>query len=425
MIEIKGHPKFLLSRTNWKIVLYLFVITFYLVLMGSWSSQTNIYGNDYLGFWSLGKIANEKGYSAIYDLPTLQAFQIKEMSRLTGKMIDPANEAAMPAPIFSIFVIPFQLFSLISLDKSYWIWILLNLVVLIGYLIFFLRNINREAKASENIQYYLFLALCSFPVLSNIANGQVEVFLLICIGEFLRNAIKQKRLLSGIWLGGLLLKPQILILIIPIMLLMRWWKPLLGFSMTSAVIFTVSFCLSGFSGIIGMGKLWTGYAGGIATNSPEAMLNWRMIALRINETFSTTIGWWIAGIGMLFTLTGLIVLLRRRPVYGSPYWVLVILGVFSATLALTWHAHYHMSLALMPLVLFASMHHQIPDKLTFWWVMLTPLAWIVSSLLGLLVGPSMGNLQGAVIALTGFAMNLVLFFTVVRVATRKEEISYA
>ena len=406
-------------------IFFLLVITFYLVLMGSWYSQTNNYGNDYLGFWSLGKIANEKGYSAIYDLPTLQAFQIKEMSRITGKMISPANEAAMPAPIFSIFVVPFQLFSLINLDTSYWIWSILNLVILIGYLIFYLCTISRETKPSDQIQYSLLLALCAFPVLSNFANGQVEVFLLICVGEFIRNAIKSKPLLSGLWLGGLLLKPQILILILPVMLLMRWWKPFLGYLISAFILLSTSLCLSGISGFVGMIRLWSGYAGGIATNSPEAMLNWRMIALRINETFSTSIGWWIAGIGMLATLVALIPLLRHRPEYGNPRWVLIMLGVFSATLALTWHAHFHMALALLPLVLFTFLNHQIPDKITFWWVMLTPLAWVVVSLLDLVAGPSTGNLQGAVITLTGFIMNLVLFLTIICVATRKEEISQA
>jgi len=406
------------KNTRWKFLPIIIVITLYLVLMGVWFSSKDAYGNDYLAFWGAGKLASEKGYAAVYDLDSLNKIQVQELRRVNGnsQLIIPT----LPAAVFSVFILPFQILSKLSLDVSFWVWTTLNLATLIIYLIFFHRKFCSEASSKV---YYLLLLLCAFPVLDNFANGQVEVFLLICVGEFVRNAVEDKPLLSGLWLGGLLLKPQILILIIPVLLIMRWNKPLLGFLISASALLITSFCLSGISGFTGLLKLWTGYASGIATSSPEAMLNWRMIALKLNTIFGTNLGWWIAAAGMLVTLAALFLLLRRRPVYGSPYWVLVMLGVFSATLALTWHAHFHMALAVLPLILFASVNQQMPDHLTFWWVMLTPLAWVVVSLFGLLGGPSMGNLQGAVIALTGFAMNLVLFFTIVRIASRKEEIS--
>jgi hypothetical protein len=420
MTNKSDRTKLFSTRINWKMVILFSVITLYLVLMGVWFSSKDAYGNDYLAFWGAGKLASEKGYAAVYDLSSLNKIQVQELRRVSGN--SQLTILTLPAALFSVFILPFQILSRLNLEVSYWVWTLLNLAALILYLIFFRRKLSADKKSAV---YDLLLLLCAFPVLDNFANGQVEVFLLICVGEFIRNAVEDKPLLSGLWLGGLLLKPQILILILPILLIMRWWKPFFGFLISASVLLITSFCLSGIAGFTGLLKLWTGYAGGIATSAPEAMLNWRMIALRLNALSGTNLGWWAAGMGMLLTLAALIVLLRHRPEYGSPRWVLVMLGIFSATLALTWHAHFHMALALLPLVLFASMHHQITENLTFWWVMLTPLAWVVSSLLGVLVGPSMGNLQGVVIALTGFIMNLVLFFTVVRTAARKEEISPA
>ena len=125
--------------------------------------------------------------------------------------------------------------------------------------------------------------LLSFPVIVSLTEGQVEVFLVVCMGEFIRYALNKKPLLSGIWLGGLLLKPQLLIIIIPILMIQKNWKVLMGFFASSGVIIGSSFILSGTKGMRSLIDLWIRFSAGIATSSPERMINWRMVA--VNSEF--------------------------------------------------------------------------------------------------------------------------------------------
>jgi len=98
------------------------------------------------------------------------------------------------------------------------------------------------------------MMLLYFPVFANFINGQVNVFLLVCTGEFLRNVMEDHPFTAGLWLGGLLLKPQVLILIVPVILILRYWKIFAGFFASSAVILLTSLALSGWNGM----KAWWG-----------------------------------------------------------------------------------------------------------------------------------------------------------------------
>ena len=53
------------------------------------------YGGDYLAFWSAGKVADEKGYSEIYNLENLKSVQMQALSKL-GFL----QKSILPAPYF-------------------------------------------------------------------------------------------------------------------------------------------------------------------------------------------------------------------------------------------------------------------------------------------------------------------------------------
>jgi len=287
----------------------------------------------------------------------------------------------MPAPIFSFFVLPFQLLSRVNLKQSYWIWNIFNLAVLIGYLIFFIRKTHPVNSPLSSNKRMLFLMLLSFPVFVSLTEGQVEVFLVVCTGEFIQYALNKKSLPSGIWLGGLLLKPQLLIIIIPILLIRQNWKVLLGFFASSGVIIGSSLILSGYKGMKSLIDLWTRYSAGIATSSPERMINWRMVAVNLN----TSLGWVIAILGMVLTFLAIYFLVKNNYVFGTSHWVIIILGIFSATLAITWHSHYHMAVVLIPFLIYCSLSQMLTEKVVFFWAILTPLILIALMIIALFV----------------------------------------
>ena len=407
-----------LTFENWKNLILVALVCFYLVYLIGFIGFGS-FGGDYLAFWVVGKIADEKGYSQIYDLNNLRSVEIRELGnlRLITK-IDVSSITTNPVPYFSFFVIPFHLLSRVNIVHSYWIWTFLNLIILIGYLIFFLQKIHPEIGTTVNYLNLLILMLISFPVFSNIILGQVEVLLVVFAGEFIRYAVTKKPVLSGIWLGGLMLKPQLLILVIPIFLIMRNWKVLFGFIVSSGTILMVSLLLSGLAGMKALINLLTKYSVGMASNFLEGMINWRMIGLNLNNLFNTWFGWVITGLGMVLTIVAVYFLIRQRPPFGSPQWVMAILGVFSATLAITWHSHYHMAMVIIPFLIYASLYKQLPETIIFLWGIVTSIAFLgklITDLLAIvLMKINTTGYAGMIFGFFGFILNLVILISTIK-----------
>ncbi len=274
-----------------------------------------------------------------------------------------------------------------------------------------------EPQLNEQKQIFL-LMLISFPIFTNLLEGQLNVLLLLCVGEFLRNAMNRRPLLSGGWLAGLFLKPQLLILIVPIILILRYWKVLAGFVISSGAILVTSFLLSGISGTLAQIKIFTNLGAGGPTTNPSAMINWRMIGANMNSLTGLSIGWFVAGMGTVLTLIAVVLLVKTKPAFGTPQWVLMVLGVFSATLALTWHAHYHMAMVLIPFLIYAAMNAMLPKNLMTMWAFTAPITWLVMGFAGLIVvmltGFNINTYKDMAIAFTGFLINLAILFFVLR-----------
>jgi len=205
-------------------------------------------------------------------------------------------------------------------------------------------------------------------------------------------------------LAGLLLKPQLLILVVPVLLITRYWKVLLGFIISSGFILSFSVALSGIDGTMALFKLWTGWGESNAITAPMAMINWRMLATFINElTGSSLVGWIVAALGITATVSAVYMIVKHTPHNGSPQWVLGILGVFTATMLVTWHSHHHMALVLIPLLFYVTAKNLLPEIILFLWVILPPLVWVIALIVGL---------AGSAFAITGFLTGIMILVEV-------------
>jgi hypothetical protein len=251
-------------------------------------------------------------------------------------------------------------------------------------------------------------------MIGSLTEGQGEVFLIICMGEFIRYALKKKPLASGIWLGGLLLKPQLLIIIIPILIIQRNWKVLKGFFASSAVIIGSSLILSGYNGMKSLIDLWTRFSAGIATSSPERMINWRMLALNLNSS----LGWVIAIMGIVLTILAVYFLVKNNYIYGTSHWVISMLGIFSATLAITWHSHYHMAVVLIPFLIYCSLSQMLTEKVVLFWAIVTPVILIAVTIIELVVlfltKMKINDFRPMLFGFSGFFSNLVILISVLQ-----------
>lgn len=403
------------------IFLFYFIQLGFRFIEGSFPVQ---YGEDFLAFWSTGKIASEMGYSKIYDYEAIGLVQNQALRDLGFPvMLDDPNLPAMMMPNFSVFVIPFQFFWRINPEIGYWIWTVLNLVLLVGYLRFFVRNGSPTRLLRTDIRNNLLPYLVFFPVLTNLIEGQINILLLVFTGEFIRNSINKKPVMAGLWLGGLLLKPQLLILIIPVIMLFRNYKITHGFIVSTGAIIITSTALSGFSGMRELLTMWLAFLGNGPGPAAANMINWRMVGVNINNLFQSSNGWIITLIGSILTFTAFFFLIKKTPAFGSPDWVITMLGVFSATLAVTWHAHYAMAVVLIPFLVYGSLYGLIPDQTRLQWIAATPavsfLIMIISTLIYILSGNRFVHVEGLLIALSGLVVNLAILVFTIRYAALK------
>lgn len=398
----------------WKKLALLFVLAFYLSYMIFAIRLVGLLkgaGGDFLAYWSVGRIADQYGYNYIYNLESLRAVQNQALKVFAES---PRGASIIPAAYLAIFLVPFQFISRMDAKTGYWIWLVFNFLAISGYCYFFMKSVSQRLgiqKASTGILIFLMLgpAVCA-----NLFMGQIGIILIICCGEFIRAGIVGKPWLAGLWLGGLLLKPPILVLVIPALLLMKNWKVLWGFAISSAILVASSTLLVGWQGMQEMVNLWIGNAPIAINTNQGSMVNWRMLGVNFNSIFDTSAGWWITGLGMAASLAGWCLLLLRQPKFGSPQWINRLMGIFAISCAFTWHSHIHMMVVIIPFLLFSVIVEDPVElkKGIETWVLGTPLIFLVGILLtGAMANqmiPFIPGLAGFMTGMTGLAFYMYI-----------------
>lgn len=408
MSSIRNLPFQKLTSTGWQNLALAGISVFYLFQIGFdlfWHNTCGHLAIDFCAFWSAGHVANVDGYPAIYNLDLLRQIQLN----LFPNLLNLSNFNLSPVAYLPVFIIPFQWLAYIDPLPGYFIWTMINLIILVVYLRFlYQKMIGRPLP----IRLLVLFIIC-LPVYWNLFNGQVEVWLLICIGEFMRATLSGKPFKAGLWLGGLLIKPQVLILIVLALLFQRAGKILTGFITSSVVILGVSWFMIGLNGFQHLIDLWLGFSNGLPTNDVEIMMNWRMVGLHLSFLTSPTVGWIVIGLGLTATLLAVIYIWDRQIEPGSGSFVIASLGLLAATNLFAWHSHIHMAMILIPPLIYLKGQNLLPDKLLNYWVYLPAAIYIgvflIASLIATAVLPA--TLNGALNFLRGaseFGLNIYL-----------------
>ena len=333
-----------LSVKGWENLGAAALLIYYIMQVGFFLFDGNIckdYALDYCAYWSAGKQMNESRIADVYNLDLLAEFQ---EDTFTIANISFVSFNPVEVPYLPIFLIPFQLLSRIDLTVSFILWTLLNLIGLILYLNFFIKETFGDPLDFK----LLLMALLSLPIFVNFQEGQVNIWLLICAGEFIRAILSEKQIRAGLWLGGWLLKPQLLVLILPILLIKRSTKILTGFTACTIAALVISLGLMNIEGFNNLKDIIFESAGGGATSSAASMMNWRMLGWYIALKSSSAIGWLTIILGSTLTLIATLSSFRKNITSGSSIKIIALLGLFAATNLVTWHAHIHMSIILIP-----------------------------------------------------------------------------
>lgn len=321
-----------------------------------------VVGVDFRACFASARIAATMGFSQVYDLAVQKEVQDALMTPYA-----PLGAETIPTPFLPVFVLPFIAFLPLGLGGGFSLWTLLNIAFLVIYLDRFTRGIGGWSFPA--------LALLSFPVFQTLFLGQVNAWLLFCAGEFLRAWEQNRPFRSGMWLGGLLLKPQTLLFLLPVLLLKRKWKSLAGFAVVGSGVAVSSLGLAGWKGMSAWWALLTRYPGGLSATNPEVMGNFRMLGWLLSLGVPSWLAWGIAfALGGFVALMALIATFRpeRREEEEFPF-----LALLAATCAVAWHSHTHMAAVLVPPLLRQVATGRISGSLWLFWVVLPPVAYLL------------------------------------------------
>lgn len=314
-------------------------------------------GLDYRSFYCSAKIAWNNGFAQVYDLEAQGACQ---RALCAAYARDPtADCVTIPTPYLPPFLLPFIALLPLGPAGGLIAWTLLNAAALLLYLRRFGRAIGHPA--------FPWAVVLSFSAFFTLLLGQANVVLLICMGEFILSCTQGRDLRGGLWLGGLLLKPQFLVLLAPGLLIGRRFRALAGLALSGAATLALTLLLGGWSGTAAVVRLLLLYPGNLATTAPEAMMNWRALAIHLERLLPPAFSWGIAAAGMVACAVMALWLWGGQRATSTRGLIGAALGAAAASCAVAWHAHAHAALFLAPLLLLAQEQAGLPrPALSLW-----------------------------------------------------------
>jgi Glycosyltransferase family 87 len=225
---------------------------------------------DFVYFYGIGHLANEHSPVKLYDY----ALQLKIFNQT-----EPLQDGAWgPSPYPPFVALFFSPFARIPFRWAYLFWLGVSLILyLVGVMATIKGTFPKERLKGS-------LALCfalAYPpfLMNTLINGQLASVAVCCTGLAIALERKSKPIVSGLALSVLSYKPTLLILLLPMLLLTRRLKTLVGFVIGTLILVLVSTASMGV-------QVWPVYAhflrlfGQVSrTEGRSALLRWQFVDL--------------------------------------------------------------------------------------------------------------------------------------------------
>lgn len=209
-------------------------------------------GIDFRLFYASGQIIRDYGFDAVYDVNLQTQYQLPlydGYSRYKDGLSLPFW--ALQIPYIPFFLVIFIIPSYFSPLGAFLGWVIFNITFTIIYLYIWVKRLADKSKNRTE----LFLVIIIFLSIQNFLNtimGQVNLILMVSIGESLFNLMRGKYFNAGLWLTLGWIKPQMVLLLCLVSLIQRNWHYIVGFLSGSLIIGAVSIALGGWKGIEGV-----------------------------------------------------------------------------------------------------------------------------------------------------------------------------
>lgn len=329
-------------------------------------------GIDYRLWYSSAMIARDHGFSSIYNINLQTQYQYPLYQQYSHLTTVSMPFWPLPLPYFSFFILPMLLFTLVTPILGFSIWSFINIIGTVTYLYFFMRR-NKYVISWQII----ILVLIALPVVLNIIFGQINLWLLIAFGESIIALRRKHDFVSGLWLAGLLLKPQTLILLIPGLLIAKKFKVLSGFFSGAMLIGLLSLSISGTVAFTGPYQTIISWP----TQLGESGMSLFALMANLNKGIPISISWSVIILVTLLTIIVIIWLwLPKQSPLSDENLEMTFFASFAAACIISPHSNVHMAIPLLAPGLAMLSKKQISARLCAGWVFLPSILFLLISL---------------------------------------------
>ena len=191
-------------------------------------------GGDFLSFYAAGYIVRHGMTDGLYNASVQsyvqQAVYPGDLGRATG----------YPLPLVAAWL--FAPISRLPFAAAYALWLCANLAMLAALVVALERHLERVPLLPRRV--FLAVFATSMPVVANLVFGQVDliVFAALFAGYLLLR--RDREVAAGVVLAAVLLKPQFLAGVVPMLLFWRQWRTLAALSIAGAVLLVLPALLS-------------------------------------------------------------------------------------------------------------------------------------------------------------------------------------
>jgi hypothetical protein len=243
-------------------------------------------GIDFGFYLSQARAVAAGDMAALYSIDEMQRYGQTLAAFAAGH---PAAFPAGPVPYPPIFAWLMSPFAGLSPPVAFAIWTLINVatVAALAWRVVSLFPAEQRLLAAT-------VLLASTPLVFSLWFGQIQVFLALAFGEAFLALRKGRDLGAGLWLSALILKPQYLLIALPVLVWKRRWRALGGFIAGGLAILVASTIVAGpttVAAYFGSFLESATAAGGTVFTAvaPHVMVNWRALVLALPVDLSGTV----------------------------------------------------------------------------------------------------------------------------------------
>ena len=353
----------------------------------SWPDQ--LFGTDFVSFWTGASLIRAGAGPALFDMETQRVFQQHLRQELaTTETVQNAlghNPFHSPPPLALLFL-PL---TWLPMPWAYLSWMVLSFVSMALAVFLPLR--------ARPMAWAMAAGLLAFPgVLVTLLEGQVNGVLLLAFSLGLMAFSTGRRVLGGVLFGLMWLKPQYALLFPLIFLLKRRWVELAAMSLVGLAIAILSVAMIGFDGIARylavLQRIGAFYPPPESLISAGAMSNWRGLLINLFPGLPGDVGSVLVyGLGGATVAASLLVWKGPWDPSSLRFSIQMVVAA-AATVIASPHSHYHGTvLLLVPLAVAIGRAKQGAPFEGRWMVMLAAAyllgmeAWLARSVSWMLV----------------------------------------